>query len=133
MVQQHQEPNQFDLTGYGVQISYRPIHFIDEPGLPQFIYKDASSDLIFHKDEIRTEPSELGTLVSVTLKRTIDAGATVLTLLLPSINLAGETEQSFATLAIEVESFGILPRKGARLVYSKVLNLHGTARFLPLL
>ncbi len=128
MAQNSQEPNQFGLTGYGVQISYHAGHFIDMPDLPQFTYKDASSNLIFHKDEIRTEASELGTLVSVTLKMTIDAGATVLTLLLPSINLAGAMEQSFATVAIEAQSFGMLPRKGARLIYDKVLNLHGTAR-----
>jgi hypothetical protein len=132
MVQQNQEPNRFELTGYGVQISYWSGHFIDEPNLPQFTYKDASKNLTFHRDQIRTEASELGTLVSVTLNMTVDAGATVLTLLLPSINLAGAAEQNFATVAIEAQSFGILPRKGARLIYN-VLQLHGAARFVPFL
>lgn len=133
MTQQSQEPNQFELTGDGVQITYQSGHFIDRPNLPQFTYQDAENNLTFNKDEIRTQQSELGTLVSVSLKITVDAGATILTLLLPSINLAGETEQSFETLAIVTQSFGILPREGARLVYEDVLDLQGTARFAPFL
>jgi hypothetical protein len=55
------------------------------------------------------------------------------TLLLPSINLAGATEQSFDILAIVTQSFGILPREGARLVYKAIRDLQGTARFVPFL
>lgn len=133
MTQQSREPNQFEFTGDDVQITYRSGHFIDQPNLPQLTYQDAENNLTFNKDEIRTQESELGTLVSVSLERSIDAGDTVLTLLLPSINLAGATEQSFETLAILTQSFGILPHEGARLVYEDVLDLQGIARFVPFL
>ena len=135
MTTQNQEPNQFELEGDGVRISYHAGQFIDEPTLPQFTYQAAGETLVFHKGEIRTEEAEgsqLGTLVSVTIRKTIDAGETVLVLLLPSINLAGQQEQSFDTLAIVTQSFGILPHKGARLTY-KAYNLSGTARLVPLL
>ena len=128
------EPNVFELNGDGVQITYDARGpFVDQPGLkPTFTYQDADSNLTFTGDEIRSQQSELGTLVSVSLKMTVDAGATVLTLVLPSINVAAATEQPFETLAIVTESFGILPREGARQIYD-VLELDGLARFIPLL
>lgn len=133
MTQHRREPNRFDITGSGVQITYEPIHFIDRPNLPQLTYQDSERNLTFHKGEIRTQHSELGTLVSVSLERTVDAGDSVLTLLLPSINLAGASEQNFDTLAIITRSFGILPHTGAGLDYTVLSNLQGVARIEPIL
>lgn len=128
------DPNVFELTGDGVHITYDARGpFIDQPGLkPTITYQDADRNLSFTGDEIRSQQSEIGTLVSVSLNMTVDAGATVLTVVLPSINLARATEQPFETLAIVTESFGILPREGARQIYD-VLELDGVARFIPLL
>lgn len=133
MTQQEQDPNQFELSGDGVQISYQSSHFIDMPNLPQFTYQDDQLNLTFNGEQIRAQSSELGTLVSVTLIPSIDAGATVLTLLLPSIKVPGLlTEKYFETLGIISKTFGILPHDGADAVYKNVLNLQGSARLVPL-
>ncbi|MDQ6644383.1 MAG: hypothetical protein M3Y76_08035 [Chloroflexota bacterium] len=73
-----------------------------------------------------------GTLVSVSLKKSIDAGGTILTLLLPTIEMGDMAEQPFETVAIVTQTFGLLPGAGARQAYD-VLELEGVARFLPIL
>jgi hypothetical protein len=130
MTQQSQEPNLFELTGDGIQITYQSGHFVDRPNLPQFIYQNAGNTRTFQKDEIRTQQSEPGTLVTVTLQTTIDTGHTILTLLLPSIHLAGATEPSFETVAIVTRIFGLVGMVGQ--VYEAITTLQGTARFVPL-
>jgi hypothetical protein len=57
------------------------------------------------------QESPLGSLVSVVLLPTVDAIAVTLTLLLPPINLAGQDEQDFETVAIKTTSYGKLPRE----------------------
>jgi len=128
------EANVFELTGNNLQISYSARGpFIDQPGLqPTFTYQDQEQNLAFSGEQLRTQQSEMGTLVSVSLKISIDAGATILTLLLPTITMGEMTAQPFETYAVVTQTFGILPRVGARQVYN-VLQLNGTARFLPLL
>jgi len=128
------DANVFDLAGDTVQISYSALGpFIDQPGLqPTFAYQDQELNLTFTGDQIRTQQSEIGTLVSVSLKESIDAGATTLTLLLPAFNLADTAEQPFETLAIVTQTFGILPNVGAGQVYD-VIELDGVARLLPIL
>ncbi|MEO8973330.1 MAG: hypothetical protein ABI406_17225, partial [Ktedonobacteraceae bacterium] len=92
-------------------------------------YQSSDSSLTFSGDDIRTQDSELGTLVSVSLLRTVDAGNTVLTLLLPGNVLQGSKAQTFDTLAIISKTSGILPHQGAERTY-EVLNLNGTAAFV---
>ncbi len=134
MAQQGREPNLFELTdGEDVQITYNATHFIDQPTRPQLTYQDAERNLTFNRDAIRTQQSELGTLVSVTLELTVDAGATVLTVLLPPINLAEAEDQPFETFGIVTRSYGMLPRMGARLTYEDVVELDGVARAMPIL
>jgi len=79
------------------------------------------------------EQSVLGPQINVVLVPTVDATAVTLTLLLPPVNLAGQDEQDFDTIAIKTTSYGILPRVGARLTY-EAINLQGTAQhvILPL-
>lgn len=128
------EANVFELTGNNVQISYSARGpFIDQPGLqPTFTYQDQEQNLTFSGEQLRIQQSEIGTLVSVSLKISVDAGATILTLLLPTITMGEVAAQSFETYAVVTQTFGILPRVGARQVYN-VLQLNGTARFLPIL
>ena len=77
------------------------------------------------------QESALGTQITVVLVPTIDATAVTLTLLLPPINLAGQDEQDFETIAIKTTSYGILPKEGARLTY-EVIYLQGTAQHILL-
>jgi hypothetical protein len=127
MTQQDNQPNLFELSGHGVQITYSTSG-ID--GQPHFNYSGSygpQDSLAFSGPEIRTQQSELGTMVSVTLMRTVDAGNTVLTLLLPSIRLTGETAKPFETLAIISKTYGILPHEGAQPTYHAV-KLSGSAQ-----
>jgi len=83
------EANVFEMTGDDVQISYSARGpFIDQPGLkPTLTYQDSDQNLTFSGDQIRTQQNEIGSLVSVSLKTSVDAGATILTLLVPSITV----------------------------------------------
>jgi hypothetical protein len=128
MTQQRQEPNLFELTGKDVQISYTPAGF---SGQAQFTYQGATGSHVSNGESITTQESVLGTLVTINLSSAVDTDFVNLTLLLPPINLARETEQSFRTLAIITRSVGpILPVPGARLKYESVLHLHGTAKLV---
>jgi hypothetical protein len=129
------EANVFEMTGDGVQISYSARGpFIDQPGLkPTLTYQDQDQNLTFSGDQLRAQQSEMGTLVSVTLKTSVDAGATILTLLVPTVIVEEVmADQPFETYAIVTQTFGILPGVGARQVYD-VLELDGVARLIPLL
>jgi len=77
------------------------------------------------------EESVLGPQVNVVLVPTIDAKGVTLTLLLPPINMAGHEKVDFHTVAIKTTSYGILPKKGARLTY-EVIHLQGKAQHILL-
>jgi hypothetical protein len=99
---------------------------------PRLEYHGSEGDLIFPRDSdgptqvTSQQDSPLGPLVSVILKPTIDAISVTLTLLLPPINMAGNEQMAFQTVAIKSTSYGLLPRTGARLTY-EVISLQGAA------
>ena len=127
IIQSH-DPTLYELRGENVRITYSTSSI---NGQPQFSYQGpeiAENTRTFTGAAIRTQASELGTLVSVTLIESVDAQRIAVTLLVPTIHLIGqETEQSFKTLAIVTETFGILPHTGAQPTYHGV-HLHGTAK-----
>src|SRR5579883_3230649 len=91
MVTQNAEPNLFELHGHETHITYSTT---STAGKPQLVYRNNEQNYSFSGDEIRTQDSELGTLVSVSLVRTIDQGSTSLTLVVPSVNLAGSSNST---------------------------------------
>jgi hypothetical protein len=104
------------------------------PGGPQLNYKGIEGSFTFRgSNEVEQQDGPLGSLFTVVLEKSIDAGALTLTLVLPPVNLAGKKTQTFETVAIKTKSFGILPREGARLIY-EVVCLSGLAEIaiLPL-
>ena len=104
---------------------------------PQLEYQGSEGNFVYPsgepgRDHINVEEqSVLGPHINVVLVPTIDAKAVTLTLLLPPINLAGQDEQAFETVAIKTTSYGTLPRAGARLTY-EAINLQGTAKNVAL-
>ena len=128
MTQQHSEPNLYELSGDTIQITYSTTSL---NGQPQCNYTDDQTAITFTSNQIRTQESELGTLVSISLQTTIDTGDTdiILTLFLPPISLAEQAEQDFFTLAILTTRFTIPPHTGAHLTY-RPLNLQGIALFM---
>jgi len=131
MTQQNQEPNQYQLTSDGLQITYTPSN---DNGQPQLGYQGSHGNLTFTANDIRSEETVPGTLITVFLVRTVDTGSVTLTLLLPGVNLAGTTEQPIQTIAIETQNlFSILDRNKARQTQTyQVYNLQGTAQYISL-
>jgi hypothetical protein len=125
------EPNQFILNGIGqkhkdVHLSYSTDSIT---GKPTFNYEDSRDTYRFTGDEIRTQKTEIGTIVTVTLKSVPDLHVITLTLLVPSINLNGSA-QEFKTIAIRTTSKTTIAGesliKGAVQSY-EVIDLQGTA------
>lgn len=79
-------PNQYHLAGDGLTVSYFPEGFgpVGPGGPARLFYQDT----VFNGDQIRSvDAGDLGTIVSVTLKQTVDVGATTFSLVLPLVLL----------------------------------------------
>lgn len=127
MTTQNAAPNLFDLKGHEMHVAYSTTSFA---GQPQFGYQGTHGAHSLTGEQIRTQQSELGTLISVTLVPSVDATRVTLTILIPSFNLAGQHEQSFKTLAIQTTHAGPdTVNTGARESY-EVFHLHGTAQIV---
>lgn len=125
------EPNLFVLHGVeqkyrDVNISYSKTSLIGQPILT---YEDSNSTRSFMGDAIRTQETEIGTMVTVTLEAVPDLRVVTLTLLVPEINLDGSARE-FETIAIltttktTIGGPGLV--KGALQSY-EVIDLNGTA------
>jgi hypothetical protein len=128
MTSQINELNHFDLHG----ICHRDtdIHIVYSTtsitGKPIFNYTDSEGTHNFTGDEIRTLKTEIGTMVTVTLLRTIDVGGTDMTLLVPAINIVGSA-QEFKTIAIRTNYAGPIHPITKVLQSYEVIDLQGTA------
>ena len=102
------QPNVYVLFGSGLSVTYTTTSL---GGKPQFTYHSLPLTHTYTGDEITTEPSEaLGTLVSVTLALSPDAGSTTFTVLIPRVNLnAGETVQITTEGITTHHRFSIFP------------------------
>ncbi|PYP88623.1 MAG: hypothetical protein DMF61_05405 [Blastocatellia bacterium AA13] len=124
-----QQPNHFDLHGHGTHIVYDTTSFT---GKPQFTYTTGGHSQSFTGDEIRTQDSEIGTLVTVTIFKTVDTGSTTLTLLVPHVNLVNNKSHIKTEGIITVHHFfasnpGLI--KGQLETY-QTIALQGTAALL---
>ncbi len=109
-----------------LQINYSPHARLEYQGSEgHFVYPGVSPG----RDMTVQEQSWLGQQVNVVLVSSVDGPSVTLTLLLPSMNMAGQDVQDFDTIAIKTTSSGVLPTPGAQLTY-EVLSLHGTAQHL---
>jgi hypothetical protein len=119
-----QTPNLYELSGKHLHITYSTSG-ID--GKPHFSYQDLHQTLSFSDDQIRVAETEIGILVSVTIRMTIDTGGGTFSVLLPHVNIPGEQSMPVQTLGITtLHKFSILPVKGQRDFYTPV-HLHGSA------
>ena len=120
-------PNLYQLSGGGLHITYSTSSF---DGTPKFHYQDALQTHDFSGPDIRTTNTEIGTLVSVTIRKTIDSGSTSFSLLVPVVNLTGPGDkETVYTIGITtVHRFSIVQAfmKGQIESYS-VTNLSGMA------
>lgn len=134
------QANRFTLSNILEAGKTQIIFFPQAPGpaqagkSAQLNYQGPEGKFTFRGDDITQLQSRLGLLITVTLKPDLDAGELALTLVLPPVNLAGQRQQEFETLAIKTRSLGfVVDRSGAQLKYD-VLKLQGIAEaaILPL-
>ena len=119
-----QAPNLYQLSGKHLNITYSTTG-ID--GKPHFSYQDLQQTLSFTGDQIRSVVTEIGTLVSVTIRLTVDTGGTTFSLLLPRVNIPGEQSVPVETVGITtLHRFSVLPINGQRDFYT-VTRLQGSA------
>jgi hypothetical protein len=118
--------NMFAVAGGGLHVSYST-NGID--GKPHLSYQDPIRSLSFTGDQIRRVECDLGAVVSVTIVRTVDAGSTSFSLLVPHVNVPAFGSVSISTEGITTHhAFSIVPalNRGQRDFYH-VTSMHGTA------
>ena len=120
-------PNLFQLSGDQLHVTYSTTG-ID--GKPHLTYQDTHQSKSFRGDEIRTVECDLGTLVSVTLRLTVDVGSTTLSVLIPRMRIAAGSTAAIHTECITtVHSTPFAPQaiQGQADTYT-VTSLRGTAQ-----
>ena len=120
------QPNLYQLSGGALQITYATTG-ID--GQPHFTYQDPQQTLTFRGEQIRSVETDLGLVVSVSIRITVDAGSTTFSLLVPRVNLVGEQSVPVRTEGITtIHRFSIAPAfdQGQRDFYT-VTPLSGSA------
>lgn len=120
-------PNLFHLSGHGLQVTYATSGL---DGKPHLHYQDSLHNQNFSGDQIRAVPCDIGTLVSVTIQLTVDAGSTTFSLLVPRVNLQNHQSVQVRTDGIlTVHRFSLLPALNlGQLDTYTVTPLHGTAQ-----
>ncbi len=96
-------------------------------GLPALVYKDGPEVKIFKTNEITTDQTALGSLVSIVLVRTIDTGGERFGFFLPQLDVpAGQTE-NFYTAGVYEKFSGpdSVPRRPPSW---RCIDMHGTAQ-----
>jgi hypothetical protein len=129
MVSPSTTPNLYNVDGYGLHITYSTSS-ID--GKPLFQYHDSSQTLPCSGDQIRTLDSEIGMLVTVTIRLTPDFGSTSFTLLVPQVKLDQSNETRITTFGVTtLHRLSIAPQldRGQTEHYT-IAELSGTAAFV---
>jgi hypothetical protein len=119
-------PNLYRLHGHNLQVIYSSSGF---DGQPHLQFHDTFQTLHFSGDEIRTVPTEIGTLVTVTIRMTVDTGSTAFTVLVPQVNLEESDSVNITTYGITtLRRFSIVPEFNQGQIDSyAVTELRGTA------
>jgi hypothetical protein len=119
--------NFYALEGQDVKITYKQG---TTRGLIVLTYDDAARDIHegFKFDQIDMVETPLGNMLTVTIRMTIDAGATVFSFFLPEINVPGEQTVGFSTIGVYKDMRGpiVLPRE-VKITWSSI-QLSGSAQ-----
>jgi hypothetical protein len=124
-------PNLYQLSGHHLHVTYSPSG-VD--GKPTLTYQDAHQSKSFKGDEIRPVECDLGTLVSVTLRMTVDVGSTTLSVIIPRMRISPTSVAAVHTECITtVHSTPFAPQtvQGQLDTYT-VTSLRGTAQAVAL-
>jgi hypothetical protein len=121
---------------YNLRNSAAGIHVIYSTGAGGAIgglqYQDSSQTLQFKTTDLQTVASDMGSIVTATLRRTIDTGSTTFTLVVPTVNLSPSRISPVATFGVTtVHQFSTIAafNQGQLETYS-IVDLQGTAEFI---
>lgn len=95
------QANLFDLHNSTLKVSYSASSL---DGKPQLTYKKGATTLSFRGSQIKQKATEIGTLLTVTLKSTPDSRTVFFTIILPQVNVAEGTPVKVDVKAIETTS-----------------------------
>jgi hypothetical protein len=119
-------PNEYHLHGGGLDVDYI---VAGDDSQSHFTYQQGQHTLKFSGDDIRTQQTSLGTLVTVTIAMSVDTGSTTFTLFIPRVNLIQSNQAPVKTIGITtVHKFSTIPmfQLGQRELYH-VTHLQGPA------
>lgn len=123
------QANLFELHNATLTINYSSSSL---DGKPQLSYKKGATTRNFRGSQVRHKLTEIGTLISVTLKSVPDSRSTIFSLLLPQVNVSTDHPHT----QVNVKAFETIVRtsiggpnlvKGQVQTY-KVYSLKGTAK-----
>lgn len=121
-------PNLYEFNGRGVRVRYATTSL---NGLPRFCYHERGVDEEFIGSQIRTEPTVLGSGVTVVLESTADFETITVTLLIPEINMDATSAIEFGTVAIRTTNHTSIGGPGmvhGPLQTYRSVELRGTAK-----
>jgi hypothetical protein len=116
--------NKFVLKHHQVEVDYT---IGVAPGLTALTYTDGPDVRTFKTNEITTDQTALGSLVSVLLVRTIDTGGERFGIFLPQLDVPSGQIEKFATAGV-YEKFGGPDSFPRRPPSWRCIDMHGTAQ-----
>ena len=124
------QPNRFVLKSGVVKVDYETTSFIGQPVLN--LTEGSGPTRHFSGSQIRRLETEIGTVVTVTTRMTIDTGSTSFSVLIPAITLTGISDRmTFTTEAIVTTHSGpnSIPPTGVHETY-QFIPMKGEANFV---
>ena len=120
--------SKFTLKGDGVEVYYTPGA---KPGVPALIYKDQKTSKEFQANAIHTDSTNLGSLLTVPLEMTVDAGGTSFSFFLPSLEVPTGRAVEFNTIGIYKEVRGQVVAVAKLVVSWRTIAMRGTPETQP--
>jgi len=127
MAIEYEPANLFELSDQDIQVTYFASSI---GGDPMFSYRDHNFNCQFSGDEIRSEQTEIGQLLTVILERVLDLRTVTFSLFLPRVNvLRGSLGTHIQLIGITTTTHTSITGHvlGAEKTYSAV-TLNGTAQ-----
>ena len=119
-------PNLYELTGTRLKVTYSSSNIA---GKPLMTIRQGRKDQQFTGNEIKTDKTQIGQLITVTLETQPDRKTVLFSVLLPDVNLPDSQKANIKTEAVvtTIKTTIAGPPKGQVQTYKTVL-LSGTAR-----
>jgi hypothetical protein len=116
--------NKFVLKHHQIEVDYT---IGVTPGLTALTYKDGPNVKTFKTNEITTDQTALGSLVSVLLVRTVDTGGERLGFYLPQLDVPSGQTENFEAAGVYEKFSGpnSIPRRPPSW---RCIDMHGTAQ-----